>query len=539
MGFFGKLWNGVKKAASGVGNFVGEITGYNAAQRSAKAGEQQAAAATQQAEQREEAWQQYQNLSANAANIFSNMYAEQGAKAAEYTDDIGKSKDIYNQLGQYATGATAAGARGESAATAAAAQTGQYANAAMAATKAATDSSVNATRQAAAEGKAGLAEASGLYKNATSAANAGLATSAGGLQALQNLNTNQASDAAAAYEAKYGAGKEAQEITEAARRNQQSALRNAGLNKVQAAMGASQSLTDTYNTAQAAAKGRQLQAAQVGAGLGSTAMGAQSDAAKAIAQTGLSTAELQQSGALSAAGGVGAIAGQAGQLGLTAANQEGQLGLTGAGQQGQLGMTAANQAGQLGLAGANAAMAGQNAAASTTQAQAAGLQSASAQQASLASQAAATAGQGLSSQAATAAQAGQNTSTTAAQGASTDAGAAAGATMQGIAGLATAFSDKKLKTEIKKAPDIDSILSKVKDISYRYKAGVPGTDASKRYVGTTAQDLEKSPMLAGAVETTPQGKKVNGAHVALADLAMIKQLNERLKHVEGSLKGVK
>ena len=99
MGFFSDLWEGTKKAvssvASGVGNFLGEVTGYNQAQRNAEAQKQQMSAAQQQAEQRQQAWEQYQNLSADAAGIFSNMYQQQGQKAAQYTEDIGAAKNIY------------------------------------------------------------------------------------------------------------------------------------------------------------------------------------------------------------------------------------------------------------------------------------------------------------------------------------------------------------------------------------------------------------------------------------------------------------
>jgi len=473
MGFFGDLWKGVKSVGKKVGNVVGEVTGYNQAQRNAESHEQQMTAAQEQAAQRQQAWTQYQDLSANAANIFSNMYQQQGQKAAQYTEDIGAAKNIYGQLGNYATNMTAAGARGEAAAQA---------------------------------GLAGTAQAANMYQNATGAANAGLATTAGGVQSLQNLDTGSIGGMAAQYEQKYDAGNEAQQMTEAARRNQQSALRNAGLNRVQAAMGASQGLTDTYNQAQAQAKSRQLQAAGVGQGIGAAQIAAQQQAAQTLAQTGLSQAELQQSGALKAAEGTGAMA---------------------------------NQQGQLGMAGANAALAGQQAGASAVNQQAQGVQSASAQQASLAQQAAQSAGQGLSQQAATAAGAGQNTSTVSAMSPNANAAGAAGATMQGAAALAGAFSDKRLKTDFGKAPDVNDIVSKIKAVSYRYKSGTPGVpDTSQRYMGTTAQDLEKTPLKA-AVVNTPQGKMVNGTHVALADLDMIKQLNERLRKVEGNLKGVK
>ena len=306
MGFFGDLWKGVKSVGKKVGNVVGEVTGYNQAQRNAESHEQQMTAAQEQAAQRQQAWTQYQDLSANAANIFSNMYQQQGQKAAQYTEDIGAAKNIYGQLGNYATNMTAAGARGEAAAQA---------------------------------GLAGTAQAANMYQNATGAANAGLATTAGGVQSLQNLDTGSIGGMAAQYEQKYDAGNEAQQMTEAARRNQQSALRNAGLNRVQAAMGASQGLTDTYNQAQAQAKSRQLQAAGVGQGIGAAQIAAQQQAAQTLAQTGLSQAELQQSGALKAAEGTGAMA---------------------------------NQQGQLGMAGANAALAGQQAGASAVNQQAQG-----------------------------------------------------------------------------------------------------------------------------------------------------------------------
>ena len=115
MGFFGDLWSGVKKAASGVGNFIGEVTGYNAAQRTAENQKLQTAAAEQQAAQREQAWQQYQDYANQAKRMFSNMYEQQGKNAANYTEGIGKSRDTYAQLSGYAGNVAAAGDRAEAA----------------------------------------------------------------------------------------------------------------------------------------------------------------------------------------------------------------------------------------------------------------------------------------------------------------------------------------------------------------------------------------------------------------------------------------
>ncbi len=113
--------------------------------------------------------------------------------------------------------------------------------------------------------------------------------------------------------------------------------------------------------------------------------------------------------------------------------------------------------------------------------------------------------------------------------------AAGGAIDSGIGALGDYFSDKNLKEDIKPADlDIQKFLDSLVPQKYNYKqkavaAGMPTTPQ----VGVMAQDLEKTPTGANAVENTDIGKKVDYNKLGPTMLAAIAHNHARINKLEG------
>jgi hypothetical protein len=97
-------------------------------------------------------------------------------------------------------------------------------------------------------------------------------------------------------------------------------------------------------------------------------------------------------------------------------------------------------------------------------------------------------------------------------------------------GLATAFSDRRLKKEIKSADsDASEFLKGLKAYSYKYKNSEHGEGDQ---LGVMAQDLERTKFGKQAVIDTPEGKMVHGAKLAGALAAATSSMNRRLEKLE-------
>jgi hypothetical protein len=106
-------------------------------------------------------------------------------------------------------------------------------------------------------------------------------------------------------------------------------------------------------------------------------------------------------------------------------------------------------------------------------------------------------------------------------------GTAAGGSLLGaIGGL---FSDEKLKTDVKQAPDVMAILSKIDPVKFRYKP--EAGEGSGEHVGATAQDIEKTPMKENVVDT-PAGKVVDTRKQEMSNLDLIVQLAAKVKELQ-------
>lgn len=89
-------------------------------------------------------------------------------------------------------------------------------------------------------------------------------------------------------------------------------------------------------------------------------------------------------------------------------------------------------------------------------------------------------------------------------------------------------SDKNNKTDVHKMSDeeADSMLAKLTGNKYRYKG-----DNSEQF-GVMAQDMEQTPFKHAVVDT-PAGKLVNGNAMSGQLLALVSNMNERMRKLEG------
>ena len=109
--------------------------------------------------------------------------------------------------------------------------------------------------------------------------------------------------------------------------------------------------------------------------------------------------------------------------------------------------------------------------------------------------------------------------------------AAVGSMLAKAGPVLAAFSDERLKKDIKDSPRIEDILKKIRPVTFEYKeeVGVPG-----QKVGVIAQDLEKT-ALKNVVRDTPAGKVIDGPQLATADLNLIIQLASEVAELKKRL----
>lgn len=111
-----------------------------------------------------------------------------------------------------------------------------------------------------------------------------------------------------------------------------------------------------------------------------------------------------------------------------------------------------------------------------------------------------------------------------------------GAGIGAVGGLASLFSDKNLKEDVK--PDnLTDGLSAIRSFSYRYKNG-PAYAGGKQEAGIMAQDLEKTAM-SPAVVDTPEGKKVDTARLSTMNTGAIADQQRSIEKILDYLKTMK
>jgi hypothetical protein len=98
------------------------------------------------------------------------------------------------------------------------------------------------------------------------------------------------------------------------------------------------------------------------------------------------------------------------------------------------------------------------------------------------------------------------------------------------------FSDKNMKTDIKKSPDLEAIIRKIKPVSFNYKP--EAGEGDENHIGVLAQDMEKTPLKANVVDT-PAGKMIDTGKQEMSNLNLIIELATKVRDLEAQLKGVK
>lgn len=107
---------------------------------------------------------------------------------------------------------------------------------------------------------------------------------------------------------------------------------------------------------------------------------------------------------------------------------------------------------------------------------------------------------------------------------------------QAIGNFFSGWSDENLKTNVESGSgDVRNFLDHLKPYSYDYKNPAHGKG---KHTSVMAQDLEKSPEGAAAIEEHPEGKAVNYAKLAGMMLASQADLHQRLKKMESKKKNV-
>lgn len=105
---------------------------------------------------------------------------------------------------------------------------------------------------------------------------------------------------------------------------------------------------------------------------------------------------------------------------------------------------------------------------------------------------------------------------------------------QVAAGAAT-HSDRRAKTKVVHAKDVDKLLSRLKPYEYDYKDPDKPLRGRGRHAGVMAQDLEKSKLGKKMVSTDGEGTKVVDYGKGLSTMmASIARVHERVKALEGS-----
>lgn len=110
---------------------------------------------------------------------------------------------------------------------------------------------------------------------------------------------------------------------------------------------------------------------------------------------------------------------------------------------------------------------------------------------------------------------------------------AAGNIVTGFAGL----SDERCKERFEEAENLSKLLEPIDAYIYKYKESAqekyPEETDDNTHVGPMAQDLQKNPVTAGAVEPDKDGTlHVNGTQLALQAIAAIADLSKRVSEME-------
>lgn len=100
-----------------------------------------------------------------------------------------------------------------------------------------------------------------------------------------------------------------------------------------------------------------------------------------------------------------------------------------------------------------------------------------------------------------------------------------------VGGIASLFSDRRLKEDIRPARITDGI-AKIKTYTYKYKGN------NRPEIGGMAQDLEKTAM-APAVINTPEGKMVDTRRLSTMNTAALAEHEKRMQALEKMLKGMR
>jgi len=101
-----------------------------------------------------------------------------------------------------------------------------------------------------------------------------------------------------------------------------------------------------------------------------------------------------------------------------------------------------------------------------------------------------------------------------------------------VGGIASLFSDRRLKEDVKEAPSLSDSVSKIKSYTFSYR----GKDRPE--AGIMAQDLERTAM-APAVMDTPEGKMIDTRRLTTMNTATIAEQGDRMKKIEKMLEGLK
>jgi hypothetical protein len=99
----------------------------------------------------------------------------------------------------------------------------------------------------------------------------------------------------------------------------------------------------------------------------------------------------------------------------------------------------------------------------------------------------------------------------------------------GGSAIATALSDKRAKTDVKPKSLADAIGEQVHGVTFEYK---PGAEDGGRHFGVLADELER--VIPGVVRKGGDGlKRVDTGQLSLANVALISEMADRIKALEG------
>ena len=107
-----------------------------------------------------------------------------------------------------------------------------------------------------------------------------------------------------------------------------------------------------------------------------------------------------------------------------------------------------------------------------------------------------------------------------------------GSIIGAVGGIASLFSDRRLKEDVKEAPSLSDSISKIKSYTFSYR----GKDRPE--TGVMAQDLERTAM-APAVMDTPEGKMIDTRRLTTMNTATIAEQGKRMKDIEKMIAGLK